>query len=382
MIVYLVRHGADDDSIRGGWSNHSLTDEGLEQSEELTKKLKENNCDAEIIYSSDLFRARQTAKILAQSLNLEVEYNAEFREVNNGDLAGMNNDLAKELYPNLYWRKLEWEQHYPNGESPKEFYERIKNAWEKIINSNHKSIILVTHGGVINVIMHLVNDIEYSNKSSAYKIGTADYIKLSIRDKWLFFDIGSTLVDESECYEIRYKETTDNTDVTYQEFKNKVIEFAAISDNPYKEALQFFSLQKTKWYTEYEKPYPFTEKVLEELSKRYKLGIIANQSVGSAQRLADWGIGKYFDFVIASAEEGVEKPNPEIFRIALERANCLPENAIMVGDRIDNDILPAKELGMRTVWVKQGFAKYQPKSDVPDYTILTLDEINRINGIN
>jgi len=180
MIVYLVRHGADDDSIRGGWSNHPLTDEGLKQSEELAKKLKENNCDAEIIYSSDLFRARQTADVLAQILNLAVEYKAEFREVNNGDLAGMNNDLANELYPNLYWRKFEWEQHYPNGESPKEFYERVKAAWEKLINSNHKSIILVTHGGVINVIMHLVNGIEYSNKNNTYKIDTADYIIVEV----------------------------------------------------------------------------------------------------------------------------------------------------------------------------------------------------------
>ena len=38
---------------------------------------------------------------------------------------------------------------------------------------------------------------------------------------WIFFDIGSTLVDESECYEIRYKETTNNTDVTCREFKTK-----------------------------------------------------------------------------------------------------------------------------------------------------------------
>lgn len=193
--------------------------------------------------------------------------------------------------------------------------------------------------------------------------------------KWIFFDIGSTLVDESECYETRYKETTDKTGVTYQDFKNKVIAFAATSDNPYTEALQFFSLQKTKWHKELEKLYPFTESVLEGLSKKYKLGIIANQSVGSKQRLADWGIGKYFDLVIASAEAGVEKPNPEIFRIALKRANCLPENAVMVGDRTDNDIMPAKKLGMKTVWVKQGFAKYQPESVIPDGTIQTLEEI-------
>jgi HAD superfamily hydrolase (TIGR01549 family) len=196
--------------------------------------------------------------------------------------------------------------------------------------------------------------------------------------KWIFFDIGSTLVDESECYEVRYKETTDGTDVSYQEFKDKIIELAATNDNPYKEAVKFFGLQKTKWYKELEKPYPFTESVLAKLSEKYKLGIIANQSAGSEKRLVDWGIGKYFDLVIASAEEGVEKPNPEIFKIALDRAKCESHNAVMVGDRLDNDIIPAKKIGMKTVWVKQAFAKYQPDSDIPDYIINTLDEINNI----
>lgn len=180
MTIYLVRHGADDNSKRGGWSNQPLTVEGLKQSEELARKLKDCNCNAEVILSSDLLRAKQTAKILAKHLNLEIEYASDFREVNNGDLAGMDNALADELYPNLYWRKLDWEQHYPNGESPKEFYERIKTAWDKLICRNHKSIILVTHGGVINVIMHLVNGVEYSNKNNVYKVGTADYIKISI----------------------------------------------------------------------------------------------------------------------------------------------------------------------------------------------------------
>ena len=229
----------------------------------------------------------------------------------------------------------------------------------------------------LSEMIKLINDVEPSTYQQQY-LKARDVAALNeytCRVKWIFFDIGSTLVDESECYEVRYKETTQDTNVSYQEFKDKVIELAATSDNPYKEAIKHFGLQKTKWYKELEKPYPFTESVLAELSKKYKLGIIANQSVGSEQRLADWGIGKYFDLVIASAEEGVEKPDPRIFQIALERANCLPENAVMVGDRLDNDIIPARELGMKTVWVKQGFAKYQPESDVPDYTIKTLDDI-------
>ena len=180
MNVYLVRHGADDNTVRGGWSNHSLTNEGLKQSVELAEKLKACKCNAKKIYSSDLPRAKQTAEILAKYLNLRIEYIQGFREVNNGDLAGMDNNLADELYPGLFWKNLKWEQQYPNGESPKEFYERVKTAWNNLVKTNFESIILVTHGGVINVIMHIVNGEEYSNQKCSYRIGNADYIEVNI----------------------------------------------------------------------------------------------------------------------------------------------------------------------------------------------------------
>lgn len=56
---------------------------------------------------------------------------------------------------------------------------------------------------------------------------------------------------------------------------------------------------------------------------------------------------KYIDLVIASAEEGVAKPDLRIFNIALERANCKPEEAIIIGDIIDNDIVPANKIGIK-----------------------------------
>lgn len=179
MKIYLVRHGADDNTVRGGWSNHPLTNKGIKQSLGLAEKLKASKCNAEIIYSSDLLRAKQTAEILANHLNLEIAYNQGFREVNNGDLAGMDNNLANKLYPDLFWKNLKWEQQYPNGESPKEFYERVKTAWDNLIKTDNESIILVTHGGVINVIMHIVNREEYSNKKHSYKVGNADYIEVN-----------------------------------------------------------------------------------------------------------------------------------------------------------------------------------------------------------
>ena len=91
----------------------------------------------------------------------------------------------------------------------------------------------------------------------------------------------------------------------------------------------------------------------------YSLGIIANQSKGLDDRLKDFGIFCYFDMVVASDEIGVYKPDCKIFTHALESANCSPSCAIMVGDRLDNDIIPAKSLGMQTVWVRNGLARYQ-----------------------
>lgn len=108
------------------------------------------------------------------------------------------------------------------------------------------------------------------------------------------------------------------------------------------------------------------------------MGIIANQLAGTQEQIEKWGIAKYFDIVIASAEVGCAKPGLKIFYMALEQANCLPEEAVMIGDRLDNDIVPAQKIGMKTVWVHQGFAKYQNinnESEQPNYIINDIADI-------
>ena len=112
-----------------------------------------------------------------------------------------------------------------------------------------------------------------------------------------------------------------------------------------------------------------------------KLGIIANQIAGINQRLKNWGLLKYFDVVVTSAERGISKPNKFIFKKAFELAKCNPENAMMVGDRLDNDVLPAKQLGMKTVWLRMGLSVYQPieiGKDIADWIINTLSDLKEI----
>lgn len=77
------------------------------------------------------------------------------------------------------------------------------------------------------------------------------------------------------------------------------------------------------------------------LYEKYKLGIITNQVAGTQERIDNWGIGKFFDVVVASAETGCAKPDLKIFSMALDKAGCEPADAVMVGDRLDNDIIPA-----------------------------------------
>lgn len=180
MYIYLIRHGKDDETVRGGWSSSPLTEEGFSQVSKLADEIEKHKEAFAVkhIFSSDLPRAVQTAEPIAQKLGLTVAYHSIFREVNNGDLAGMKNEIANERYPGLFWNKLAWDEKYPNGESPKEFYERISHSWHELekMFSCDENIILITHSGVIHVILSLVEGNQYSNQGVNRKIGNAEIV--------------------------------------------------------------------------------------------------------------------------------------------------------------------------------------------------------------
>ena len=135
-------------------------------------------------------------------------------------------------------------------------------------------------------------------------------------------------------------------------------------------------------YSADEIPYEDALDTLEILKERgYKLGIIANQSAGTAQRLENWGLLQYFDVVAASTELGVAKPDRLIFEKAIALAGCRIQDAVMVGDRLDNDIIPAKAFGMKTVWIRKGLSIYQNVDlgkNVADWVIDTLSDLTGI----
>ena len=206
---------------------------------------------------------------------------------------------------------------------------------------------------------------------------------MSVKEvKWIFFDIGTTLADETEAYNHRIRDAIAGTDITFEQFQEKRIFFAKQNLKGDLEAIKFFGLEKTPWHKEDEVPYPDAEDVLKYLSSQgYKIGVIANQSPGTTTRLEKWGFLKYIDVVAASAELGVAKPDRAIFDRAFEMAGCTAQEAVMIGDRLDNDICPAKKLGMKAIWIRQGFAIYQNPENAeyqPDYIVDSLSELKGI----
>lgn len=197
--------------------------------------------------------------------------------------------------------------------------------------------------------------------------------------KWLFFDLGSTLVDETDAYYYRHINAVRGSNISYERFIAEVIELQKQNLKADVMVIERYGLPRTPWRSDLEKLYSDAAETLITLYERgYKLGVIANQKLGSKQRLEAWGIAKYFEVILASAEEGVAKPDPQIFLRALKRAGCPAENAVMIGDRIDNDIVPAKKLGMKTVRILQSFSAYgiaRCEEETADITINRLSEL-------
>ena len=175
MNLLFVRHGKDSDQHRGGWSQLDLLPEGKREAKMLADYLVQHKEDYHFtkMITSDLKGAETTATILVEALQLPLEKESSLRETNNGDLAGMLNSEADQKFPRLYFRSLAMDKHYPNGESPREFYQRIKTWFQRFLQENDDSDetqIVVTHGGVINIIYHLVNQIEWTNKSNLFHV--------------------------------------------------------------------------------------------------------------------------------------------------------------------------------------------------------------------
>ncbi len=149
--LYLLRHGQTDWNLEGryqGQTDIPLNDTGKEQAEFVSKQLENEKISA--VYSSDLSRARETAKAVAKKHNLEVIEIPELKEINQGTWEGMlYEDIKKKYAKELKERKIDpMNIAPPGGETVREFKKRILSGFNSIIekHNNNETIAIVSHG--------------------------------------------------------------------------------------------------------------------------------------------------------------------------------------------------------------------------------------------
>lgn len=231
---------------------------------------------------------------------------------------------------------------------------------------------------------------------------------------WLFFDIGETLLSERNFHSARNDGLFLVLKSRKSGFTRQLYDAAhrrAILSRPGGEASRVRAIAKEvlgplqyyqaveEYYEKYgnalvevfEKdpnkmfhPYPEAARVLDVLSRRHSLAVIANQHRNVRRHLEKtWGLAKYFKFMILSEEVGFKKPDREIFLLALDKARIDdPSDACMIGDRADTDVGPSRALGMKAIKVlhdsETSIIPSLTDVEIPDFQFRDLNPLTNL----
>ncbi len=167
--LYLTRHGESKWNVLKkvqGQQNIDLTQKGIKQAEKLAKRLKNQRIDA--IYSSDLSRAYETAKIVGAENKINVIKLEELREIKFGPWEGLE---LEEILNNYYeeyklWLKTPHKLNLENVETVEELKERAKKALDIILsNKELDNVLIVSHGAFLKAILLVLLDLDISSFS-------------------------------------------------------------------------------------------------------------------------------------------------------------------------------------------------------------------------
>lgn len=219
-------------------------------------------------------------------------------------------------------------------------------------------------------------------------------MKINKKIDWIFFDVGGVIRDDTEREKHRRKMVSEiaaeyGVKISPKEVDNLHIKASAMQDSIDRNLFLLILEDKKLAYEAAEKivelrkkqldPYknhpikPGTKVVVEALSKKYKLGVIANQPKITKGRFEHEGIAQFFQLYDMSEHHGMYKPQLKYFNFILGLTKADPNSSAFVDDNIERGLVPAKKLGMTTVWY-EGINKGSAKEAV-DYTIHSLDEL-------
>ena len=218
--------------------------------------------------------------------------------------------------------------------------------------------------------------------------------------KAILFDFGGTLDSDGEHWLDRFYELYEeaNIDLPREEIKRvfyragelcckdpQVLDLGLRPLMSYHVHLQFSALQLTdtlkrqimvdRFCSRTEFVLQRNERLLGRLKFFFRLGVVSNFYGNVAALCREAGLAKSLDVILDSTRVGISKPDPGIFRLAMDELGVEPAETIFVGDSYDHDMTPARRLAMKTIWMKGPHPRLPEKPAPIDAVISSLPEL-------
>ena len=202
--LLLVRHGQTDSNLQGrwqGWDGVPLNQQGEWEAALTARRLAQTEEAIAALYASPLRRAWQTAERIGEALNLRPVPHDGLKEMNFGRISGITLEEFQERYPDLHRRwtdKMDLSFAFPGGEQRAQFFQRVGEAIEGIVERHpDQKVMVVAHGGSLRAcLVHYLPD-EFSQWWT-YELGNCSLTRLEVRDgqaKLLVLDDGTHLAE-------------------------------------------------------------------------------------------------------------------------------------------------------------------------------------------
>ncbi|KZX65794.1 alpha-ribazole phosphatase [Vibrio sp. HI00D65] len=167
--IYLLRHGKVEGKAALNGVSDVLVNSELQQ--QICDAMVHQGIAVDSVITSPLRRCNDLANLYAERMSVPLSVAPEFQEMNFGEVDGIAFDELKDKWAMLdtFWQDPS--NHKLSGaESLQNFHERVTQAWSQLLNDPSDNLLLVTHGGVIRMLLAYCLDIDWKNPSLYSKL--------------------------------------------------------------------------------------------------------------------------------------------------------------------------------------------------------------------
>jgi len=194
----------------------------------------------------------------------------------------------------------------------------------------------------------------------------------------VFFDVGETLVDEERYWRRIAEAAGVRPHVLWA-----ALGVTIARGEEHWRVYDHLGLERVTAAPAYYEPEDFYPDALPAIGELRRRGLFVGVAGNQSAELEEWfrGHGWVVDYVASSDRLGVRKPDPAFFAALVEAAGCEAAESAYVGDRVDNDVLPAKAAGMLAVHVRRGPWGYLQDASAADVRVDSLGALPEALGL-